>query len=128
MANELIPILISVIIISLFSLTGAFALAFNKKLLRKILLTLTSFAAGVLLAVAFFDLLPEAVVDDKLSTLSQTLHQHLSNLLGKKVLTTYATLLDEVPEGHPNYLLMEQIANNWAREKRFQEIISKYKR
>jgi len=61
MANELIPILISVIIISLLSLTGVFALAFNKKLLRKILLTLTSFAAGVLLAVAFFDLLPEAV-------------------------------------------------------------------
>ena len=61
MVGVLNAIIISVVIISLLSLTGALALALNKKLLRRTLLTLTSFAAGVLLAVAFFDLFPEAV-------------------------------------------------------------------
>ncbi len=60
MVNNLIVILVSLLIISLLSFTGAFALALNKKLLRNLLVTLTSFAAGALLAVAFFDLFPES--------------------------------------------------------------------
>ena len=61
MINVIFAIIISLLVVSLLSFSGALALAFNKKLLRRILTTLTSFAAGALLAVAFFDLFPEAV-------------------------------------------------------------------
>lgn len=56
-----LAIIISLIIISLLSFTGAIALTIKKNLLRKVLVTLTSFAAGALLAVSFFDLFPESV-------------------------------------------------------------------
>ena len=71
MVNNFYPILLSLIIISALSFTGVLALAFNKNLLRKVLTTLTSFAAGALLAVAFFHLMPEAF-----------------QILGEKVFTT----------------------------------------
>ena len=61
MANELFSIILSLLIISLLSFSGVLTLAVQKKLLRKALLTLTSFAAGALLAVAFFDLMPESL-------------------------------------------------------------------
>ena len=61
MLSVVFLIVFSLIIISLLSFAGVFTLAFNKGFLRKILITLTSFAAGTLLAVAFFDLIPESV-------------------------------------------------------------------
>ncbi len=67
MPNSTFAIILSLVIISLLSFSGALALAFKKQLLRRVLTTLTSFAAGALLAVAFFDLLPEAteLLDEK---------------------------------------------------------------
>ena len=59
--NSITPILISLFFISLISFVGAFTLYLNRKKLRSVLVTLTSFAAGALLAVTFFDLMPEAV-------------------------------------------------------------------
>ena len=59
--NIVIPIILSLFLISFISFIGAFTLYLNKKKLQDILVTLTSFAAGTLLAVAFFDLLPEAL-------------------------------------------------------------------
>ncbi len=53
--------LLSVFIVSLVSLLGAFALALNEKTLKKVLLYLVSFSAGALLGDAFFHLLPETV-------------------------------------------------------------------
>jgi len=53
--------LLSVLIVSLVSFSGAFALALNDKKLKKILLYLVSFSAGALLGDAFFHLLPETV-------------------------------------------------------------------
>ena len=59
--NSITPILVSLFFISLISFVGAFTLYLNRKKLRSVLVTLTSFAAGALLAVTFFDLMPEAV-------------------------------------------------------------------
>lgn len=53
--------LLSVLIVSLVSFSGAFALALNEKTLKKILVYLVSFSAGALLGDAFFHLLPETV-------------------------------------------------------------------
>jgi len=53
--------LISVCIVSLISFVGLFALSIKLEKLKKILLFLVSFAAGVLLGAAFIHLLPEAV-------------------------------------------------------------------
>lgn len=53
--------LLSVLIVSLVSFSGAFALALKEKTLKKILLYLVSFSAGALLGDAFFHLLPETV-------------------------------------------------------------------
>lgn len=61
MANSIFAIIVSLSIISLLSFSGAFFLVLNKRLLRRILVTLTAFAAGALLAVTFFDLFPEAI-------------------------------------------------------------------
>lgn len=58
---QLVYILIAVLVVSTISLLGALSLFFKKKLLRKILPSLVSFAAGALLGAAFFDLFPEAL-------------------------------------------------------------------
>lgn len=55
----LVYIIISVIIVSLISLIGILTLFFRRDL-DKILLVLVAFAAGSLLATAFFDLIPES--------------------------------------------------------------------
>ncbi len=60
MAGNLFEILISVLIVSLISLVGIFTLSINEKKLKEMLFLFVSFAAGTMLAGAFFDLLPEA--------------------------------------------------------------------
>ena len=57
----LVPILISVFLISAISLVGALTLALKEKILNKMLFVLIAVAAGTLLGVAFLDLIPEAV-------------------------------------------------------------------
>jgi len=52
--------LLAVLIVSLVSLIGIFALAVRMSLLRKILLFLVSFSTGALFGGAFFHLLPES--------------------------------------------------------------------
>ncbi|MFA5059751.1 MAG: ZIP family metal transporter [Candidatus Omnitrophota bacterium] len=58
--NPSISALISVSLVSIISLAGAFTLSLNKEFLRKILLFLVSFAVGALFGDAFIHLLPEA--------------------------------------------------------------------
>lgn len=55
--------ILSVAIVSLISLTGALTLALNKNFLKKILLTLVSFAVGGLFGDAFIHLIPESFKD-----------------------------------------------------------------
>lgn len=50
----------SVIVVSLVSLVGVFALSISREKLKKILIYLVSFAAGTLLGDAFIHLIPEA--------------------------------------------------------------------
>jgi zinc and cadmium transporter len=57
----LVPILISVFLISVISLAGVLTLSLKEKLLDKLLFVLIAVAAGTLLGVAFLDLIPEAV-------------------------------------------------------------------
>jgi zinc and cadmium transporter len=57
---ELVYILLSTTIISLIAFNGAFTLAMNDALLRKILLALVALSAGTLIGGAFIHLLPEA--------------------------------------------------------------------
>ncbi len=59
--KNIIPIIISLILVSLISFSGVFALYLKKNKIKSVILILTSFAAGALLTTAFFDLLPEAV-------------------------------------------------------------------
>lgn len=56
----LVNILLSVIFISVISLVGVITLAFNKKLLDKIMMLFLAFASGSLIGAVFFNLLPEA--------------------------------------------------------------------
>lgn len=56
----LLPILISVVIVSLVSFVGVVFLAMKKKLLDRILLSLVALAVGALLGGAFIHLLPES--------------------------------------------------------------------
>ncbi len=65
MANAVIYAIASVIIVSLLSLIGIFALFVKEKILNKILLYLVSFAAGALLGDAFIHLIPEAFEETK---------------------------------------------------------------
>lgn len=51
----------SVLVVSLISLVGVFALAVNSERLRKILMYFVAFSAGALLGDAFIHLLPESV-------------------------------------------------------------------
>jgi zinc and cadmium transporter len=57
----LVYILAAVILVSLISLIGIMTLSTDKKFLKKALPIMIAFAAGTLLATAFFDFLPEAV-------------------------------------------------------------------
>lgn len=57
----LLPILISVFLISVISLVGALTLSLKEKILNKLLFVLIAVAAGTLLGVAFLDLIPEAI-------------------------------------------------------------------
>jgi zinc and cadmium transporter len=54
-------ILLSVFVVSLISFIGAFTLAINDKLLKRMLTLMVSFAAGGMLAATFLDILPEAL-------------------------------------------------------------------
>ena len=56
----LINIIIAVVIVSAISLVGITYLMINKKLLEKIITLLVAFAAGTLIATAFYDLIPES--------------------------------------------------------------------
>lgn len=58
---ELIYILISVAVVGLISLAGVSTLVFNQKSITRLMPWLVSFAAGTLLGVSFFDLLPETI-------------------------------------------------------------------
>ena len=61
MAGEIVPILASVVVVSLISLVGAFTLSLNRAALGKALTVLVALGAGTLLGGALFDLIPEAV-------------------------------------------------------------------
>ncbi len=54
--------LLAVLIVSLVSLAGIFTITINEKKLKNVLFIFVSFAAGTMLAGAFFDLLPEAAL------------------------------------------------------------------
>jgi zinc and cadmium transporter len=54
-------ILGALFLVSAVSLIGVFILAFNPKILNKILPMLVAFAAGALLGASFFDLIPESI-------------------------------------------------------------------
>ena len=54
-------ILVSVILVSLVSFVGVFALGMSQRKLESIMFALVSFAAGAMLGAAFLDLLPEAL-------------------------------------------------------------------
>lgn len=57
----LVWVLISTIFVSLVSLVGVFTLALKDNLLKKVVSFLVSLSIGVLIGVAFLDLIPEAV-------------------------------------------------------------------
>lgn len=59
MQNIWLYTLLSVLLVSLISLIGVFALALNKERLKKWLLSLISFSAGALLGDVFIHILPE---------------------------------------------------------------------
>ncbi len=59
--TNILYILLAVTLVSLISLVGVIALSLKKKLLRRALFFLVSFATGTLMGVAFLDLLPEAL-------------------------------------------------------------------
>ena len=60
MINELAYILVAVVFVSLISFVGILSLSFKKSLLKRALSVFVAFAAGSLLATAFFDLIPES--------------------------------------------------------------------
>lgn len=59
--NELIWILASTILVSLFSFVGVLALSLKKEFMKSITIILVSLAAGALIGGAFLHLIPEAV-------------------------------------------------------------------
>ncbi|PIO06705.1 hypothetical protein COT47_03095 [Candidatus Woesearchaeota archaeon CG08_land_8_20_14_0_20_43_7] len=63
MVHVLLYTLIAVFIVSAISLIGAATLAIRKKTLERFLQVIVAFAAGSMLAAAFFDLMPEAFHD-----------------------------------------------------------------
>lgn len=68
MVAVLIYILVSVFIVSIISLIGIFTLTFSKKFFDKILLILVAFAAGSMLGLSFFDLIPESIKELEVNT------------------------------------------------------------
>lgn len=61
MSSQLLSIIMATVIISSGSFIGVLTLAFNRKFLNKILLSLVSLSAGTMLAAALLHLLPEAI-------------------------------------------------------------------
>jgi len=57
----IVPILLSVVIVSLVSLIGIVTLSLKRELLSKVLMVLVALGAGTLLGGALFDLIPEAI-------------------------------------------------------------------
>lgn len=68
--NSSIYSIISVIVISLVSLLGVLTLTINRKILKKIILYLVSFAIGGLLGDAFIHLIPESLEKINIDTVS----------------------------------------------------------
>jgi len=60
LVESLVYALGAVTALSLLSLIGAFTISIDEKTLDRILSVVISFAAGTILGVAYFDLLPEA--------------------------------------------------------------------
>lgn len=54
-------VLSATVLVSLISFVGIFALSLRRDFLMKILIVLVAFAAGALIGVAFFDIIPEAI-------------------------------------------------------------------
>jgi len=54
-------ILLSTLVVSLFSLSGIYALSLSENTLHRILFVIVGFSAGSILGAVYFDLLPEAV-------------------------------------------------------------------
>ncbi len=71
--NEFYFALLSVILISFISLSGAVLFFACGKFINKVILVLVAFAAGTLLGASFFDLLPEAVEKGSASIFSYVL-------------------------------------------------------
>ncbi len=61
MAYEFLLIMLSVLIVSLISFVGVFALSLKQSIFNNLLFILVAFAAGTLLAAALIDMLPEAL-------------------------------------------------------------------
>jgi len=61
MVSQQITIVFATIIVSMFSLSGIFALSLRERTLHSILFFLVAFSAGSILGASLFDLLPEAV-------------------------------------------------------------------
>jgi zinc and cadmium transporter len=61
MIPETFTIILATFVVSLFSLSGIFALSLNEERLHSILFFLLAFSAGTIFGAAVFDLLPEAV-------------------------------------------------------------------
>jgi len=58
--NNLLPTIIATSLISLVALSAVFFFSLKKEILKKVILFLISLSAGVMMADAFFHLLPEA--------------------------------------------------------------------
>jgi len=61
MATPYMNIILATVVVSLFSLSGIFALSLREKTLHSILYFLVAFSGGTILGASLFDLLPEAV-------------------------------------------------------------------
>lgn len=56
-----VSILAATLVVSLFSLTGIYALSLSETTLHRILFVVVGFSAGAILGAVYFDLLPEAI-------------------------------------------------------------------
>ena len=59
--SSTIPTLAATLVVSLFSLSGIYALSLSEGALHRVLFVVIGFSAGTILGAVFFDLLPEAV-------------------------------------------------------------------
>ncbi len=60
--SNLLYSILAVVVVSLLSLVGVFAISLKEATLHRILFVLLSFSAGSILGAAFLDLLPEAII------------------------------------------------------------------